>query len=358
MSRHPTPQRSDRRSDSVAELLANAYKDAFVGSVIVEGHSGKLSALRLQDGDVVQASGAAFSSSLVRGALGMFLPPESLAFVEQHAATYQIDCFAAVAQLALLPPESLRAAREAVVVRGVENLARATSTHYRHRPGTGRLKDAVDLEPPLPTWTLVLAAAQANEQSHDAALLERLSTQPLTVAREARFKSSLTGPARAVVEALTREPRTLRALEELDLLPRAKLRSIVQAFWLTGHIMAVARPSRPVPSDSCPPSAREFQERALEDKVLEAWVLAEADQSRVEKASSFAVKAALAFPRNAKLQYYSACLHQRAQRPEEAKAAFSRVLQLDPHYDEARRELAKLMEQAAHPGLKRFFGKG
>jgi len=343
---------------SVAALLADAHKHEFSGSLIFEDDRGSLSAIRCQKGEVVQATGAVYSDALARGALGMFLPDETLAFVERHGAEYQIDPFSAVAQLALLPHESLRAAREAFVLRGVEKLAKLHGTSkYRFRPGGERLKGAEELDPPMPAWNLVIAAALGDGRELALPLVQEIQALVLTVSSDARFKASLTGPARAVVEALGRQPRSLLELERLDLAPKATLSSIVYALWSTGQCMAV-RPSQVPPSE--PPAAgstREHQERALEDKVLEAWVLAETDQRRVDKASAFAVKAVSFFPRNARLQYYSACLHQSAQRLEEARNGFSRALSLDPNYADARRELAKLQAQSRSPGLKRFFGK-
>jgi hypothetical protein len=288
----------------------------------------------------------------------MFLPDETLAFVERHAEQYQVDLFSAVAQLALLPHDSLRAAREAFVLRGVEKLAKLRGTSkYRFRPGAERLKGSDEIEPPVPLWNLVIAAALGDGRELARPLIQGIQTHVLTVSSDGRFKLSLTGPTRAVVEALGRQPRSMLELERLDLVPKATLWAIVYALWSTGHCLAV-RPSQVPPSEPPPPgSTREHQERALEDKVLEAWVLAETDQRRLDSASAFAVKAVAMFPRNARLQYYSACLHQRAQRLEEAKSGFSRALSLDPNYADARRELAKLQALAERPGLKRFFGK-
>jgi len=343
---------------SVAELLADAYKQEFSGSIIFEDERGSLSAIRYQRGEVVQATGAVYSAALARGALGMFLPEETLAFVDRHTLQYQVDTFAAVAQLALLPPESLRAAREAFVQRGVEKLTRLKgNSKYRFRPGHERLKGTEELDPPMPAWNLVIASSLADERELSRPLIQAIQAHVLTVSGDARFKASLVGPARALVEALARQPRSVLELERLDLVPKASLWAIVFALWSTGHFMAV-RPSQ-APASEPPPlgTAREHQERALEDKVLEAWVLAETDQRRVEKASAFAVKAVSIFPKNARLQYYSACLHQRAHRLEEAKNGFARALSLDPNYADARRELAKLQAHADGPGLKRFFGK-
>lgn len=343
---------------SVAELLADAYKQEFSGSIIFEDERGSLSAIRYSKGEVVQATGSCYSAALARGALGMFLPEETLSFVDRHSVQYQVDTFGAVAQLALLPAESLRTAREAFVQRGVEKLARLQGKgKYRFRPGQERLRGSEELEPPMPAWHLVIAAALADERELSRPLIQAIQAHVLTVSAEARFRASLAGPARALVEALARQPRSVLELERLDLVPKASLWAIVYALWSTGHFMAV-RPSQ-APASEPPPSgsAREHQERALEDKVLEAWVLAEADQRRVEKASAFAVKAVSIFPKNARLQYYSACLHQRAHRLEEAKNGFARAVSLDPNYADARRELAKLQAHAEGPGLKRFFGK-
>lgn len=343
---------------SVAELLADAYKQEFSGSLIFEDDRGSLSAIRCHKGEVVQVTGTSYSVALARGALAMFLPDETLSFVDRHAMQYQMDPFSAVSQLALLPQESLRAAREAFVQRGVEKLARLRgASKCRFRPGGERLKGCEELDPPMPLWNLVMAAALADPRDLAKPLMQSIQAHLLTVSGDARFKASLSGPARALVEAIARQPRSVLELERLDLAPKATLWAIVYALWATGHFAAV-RPSQ-APASEPPPSgsAREHQERALEDKVLEAWVLAEADQRRVEKASAFAVKAASIFPRNARLQYYSACLHQRAQRPEEAKNGFARALQLDPNYADARRELAKLQALVDGSGFKRFFGK-
>src|SRR6187455_2043872 len=120
----PTGDQLSLDDSSVAELLADAHKQEFSGTLIFEDTHGSLTAIRCQKGEVVQVTGSCYTTALARGALGMFLPDETLSFVDRHALQYQVDLFGAVAQLALLPQESLRAAREAFVHRGVEKLAR------------------------------------------------------------------------------------------------------------------------------------------------------------------------------------------------------------------------------------------
>jgi hypothetical protein len=105
-----------------------------------------------------------------------------------------------------------------------------------------------------------------------------------------------------------------------------------------------------------------IKERALEDKVLEAWSLAQADPTRVERVAVFIRKAARVFPRNSRIRFLSACLLELEGRPDEALAELERLLRSDPEHEDAARELRRLRgslaPQSVGDRLKRLFGKG
>jgi len=244
-----------------------------------------------------------------------------------------------------LPPQTLRAALEACALRGIEKLSRLPlSSQYRWRPGSERLKGTPNLDPALKPWNLVIAAALADARSPAQRALSRYLDHVLILEQEAvqELRATLMGPARGVVEGIARHSRTLPELEALELVPKQKLYAAAYALWLTGHLVFVRRSTRPPAKGRPHTSSGSFEEQALEAKVVEAWMLAEADQSRVERASSFVSRAVSVFPHNARLRYFSACLHQRARRFDQARAEFTKALHLDPAYTDARRELDKL----------------
>jgi hypothetical protein len=122
------------------------------------------------------------------------------------------------------------------------------------------------------------------------------------------------------------------------------------------------------PPDADSPEARAsaarqniVKERSLEDKVVEAWSLAQADSASVERGIGFVRKASSVFPKNARMRFYLARLLERHGELPEAIRELERVLALDPNYPEASRELRRLRTSLAPPSvgdrLKRLFGK-
>ncbi len=368
---------------SVAELLADAYLTQATGTWIFESDHGALSAVRFVRGLVVQATGVWQTTSLERGALSAFLPDDALKLVREHAAKYRVGWFFSVEQLALLPPESLRAACEAMITRGTEQLSKLPlSTRQRFRPGQERLKAVPCLEPGLVPLNLVITAELADSRPLARSTLCRFRDQPLELVLEGRseLRDLLRGPSRAIFESLSRQSRSLVELERMSLVAPDSLYATVYALWITKKLVpepragrqpqhpndvrptTTSRPPRDSKRASEPVESRRgaSQERALEARVLEAWALAEADARRVEKASAFVSRAALVFPKNPRLRYFSACLHQRAGRVDDARAEFSKALELDPGYTDARRDLRRLeAEVSARESVRgRLFGKG
>lgn len=130
--------------------------------------------------------------------------------------------------------------------------------------------------------------------------------------------------------------------------------------------------SSPPVASSVPPFAAEapaewlarqeaVKERKLEDKVVEAWSLLQADPASLERVASFIRKAASLFPRNTRMRFFSACLREREGDVAAAVSELERVLSLDPRHDDARRELRRLRSSQLPPSvgdrLKRLFGK-
>lgn len=82
----------------------------------------------------------------------------------------------------------------------------------------------------------------------------------------------------------------------------------------------------------------------MEQRVEEAWMLAEADPTRAERIGSVVLKAVSVFPRNPRLRYYLARVHVKANRLLEAVKELETVLALDPSDVDAVNELARLRE--------------
>lgn len=105
------------------------------------------------------------------------------------------------------------------------------------------------------------------------------------------------------------------------------------------------RPGTP----SVSPAEIASRERAMEKRVVEAWAAAESNSDVTERAARFAHKAAALYPRNARIQFFTARLDARAGRPREAMRRLQVALRIDPDYDDARRELTQMRQTGSSP---------
>jgi hypothetical protein len=118
-----------------------------------------------------------------------------------------------------------------------------------------------------------------------------------------------------------------------------------------GPSLPAARPSaapdpRREPSTGpVSPRTRVTQECEAEAKVVNAWMMGEADRSFVEKARVFSSKVVQLFPHNPRIRFCHACLEKRAENYETAIREFARVLELDPSNVDAQGELDQLLER-------------
>lgn len=87
------------------------------------------------------------------------------------------------------------------------------------------------------------------------------------------------------------------------------------------------------------------QECEAEAKVVNAWMMGEADRSFLEKARVFSGKVVKLFPKNPRIRFCFACLERRAGNYDSAIREFARVLELEPGNIDARNELDQLMQR-------------
>jgi tetratricopeptide (TPR) repeat protein len=117
-----------------------------------------------------------------------------------------------------------------------------------------------------------------------------------------------------------------------------------------------SEPPRPRYSDA--QQKRYWQEQTAESKALEAWANAESgDPIALKKAVYIVEKAIEFFPNNPQIRFYAGCLYRRAQHLDRAATEFRRVLSLDPHNLEAKRELESIGRQSLPPPSKSVFGR-
>jgi hypothetical protein len=352
----------------------------------------------LVDGAVVRASGPWRTSELEWEVLGRFLPPETLEFAAQHSADYSVGPFQAVERLVLLPRESLDSARQALTVFGVQVMSQFVGeTQYRFLPPSDRAEG--DTEPAVPVEPLGLLVEcflvdPHRERAARAVATFEHATLSFDPERVRRLLGNLHGPVRAVLESLVLTPGSVQMLRERGLVSPDELTACVCALWITcevtvrGHaasqtFAAVRSPASSVPAkpsstppassvpakaSSTPPAVADVlsslpprrdsgfvraqssppdggaREHAMELKVEEAWMLAEADPARAEKIGGVVLKAVSVFPKNPRLRYYLARVHIKAHRLEEAISELEQVLVLDPDDVDAKLELERLRE--------------
>jgi cytochrome c-type biogenesis protein CcmH/NrfG len=84
---------------------------------------------------------------------------------------------------------------------------------------------------------------------------------------------------------------------------------------------------------------------AAEAKVVQAWMLGEADRTYLEKSRVFVGKVVRLYPNNPRVRFCYAALQKRANKLDSAIQEFARVVELDPSHTDAQQELELLMQQ-------------
>jgi len=104
------------------------------------------------------------------------------------------------------------------------------------------------------------------------------------------------------------------------------------------------RESHTAPRDGSKVRARVTQECEAEAKVVNAWMMGEADRTFLEKARVFSCKVVKLFPKNPRIRYCYACLEKRAGNYDSAIREFARVLELEPGNVDAKNDLDQLLK--------------
>jgi len=104
------------------------------------------------------------------------------------------------------------------------------------------------------------------------------------------------------------------------------------------------RDSQAVPRQGSKARARVSQECEAEAKVVNAWMMGEADRTFLEKARVFSCKVVKLFPTNPRIRYCYACLEKRAGNYDLAIREFARVLELEPGNVDAKNDLDQLLK--------------
>jgi hypothetical protein len=370
----------------VPDLLARAHRARFTGTLAFYTPGQEPSGIRLAEGTVVRANGPFRSQDVEWEILGRYLPPETVEFAAQHARDYGVDPFHAVERLVLLPRESLDSARQALTTLGVRAMCAlpgVTRYEFRSLPEV----PPTDSEPEVavePLGLLVECYLVEPHRELAARSIAPFEHTALSVDTEnaRRVLAALHGPVRAVLESLALSPSSVQALRERGIVSPDELVACVGALLVTrlvtlrghsgsqtfpavrpasGHAPRAASSEPPgisrFPSNRPPPrpesgfvasehtgSDRGAKEHAMEQRVEEAWMLAEADPTRAERIGSVVLKAVSVFPRNPRLRYYLARVHVKANRLLEAVKELETVLALDPSDVDAVNELARLRE--------------
>jgi hypothetical protein len=379
---------------ALAELLAYAFNQSFSGRLVLRLSSDRSLGIRFEHGRVDRADAGEHEPLCERAALESYLPPEVLAFAQEHARAHGVTLFQAVETLVLLPPESLSRARAEYLKRQVMSLcALPPDTRYAFfreaHPGTGeRSPVAAGLEP-LGLIVSVILAEPALERARRSVQAFRHERLVLTSKSPSEF--DLSGPARSWIKQLRHTPCSFEELDRLQPAASDELVALIYALSITGlvtfptgssepprpmhysrvprsissqAVRAVSKPNlagdtsysvtggprfsqRPrVSSDAPPvtPRTRAQQECAAEAKVVQAWMLGEADRSFLHKSRIFVGKVVQLFPDNPRIRYCYACLQRRAQQFDSAIEQFARVVELDANHADAKRELDQLLQ--------------
>lgn len=365
---------------SVPELLARAYRVEFSGTLLLEPADGAPSSVRFVVGSVVEASGPFKTAEHEWEVLAQLLPSDSIEFAQRHAGEYGLDPFAAVEQLMLLPVESLASAKQALTIRCVESLCGLLGdVRYTFvAPADGQVELGVPLEPLALLMACFATDSQKERAARSIATFE-YATLSAEAERARRVLATLHGPLRGVLDAIVLSPNSVHSLRERKLLPSDELIAAVCALWITRVVTVRTSGSFAAPTQSVPPRVagsippfsppttsmlpprrdsgfqraireeipRGPKETAMELKVEEAWLTAEADPSRAQQITTIVVKAVAVFPKNPRLRYFLARLHIQANRLDEAMKELLAASELDPTDAEIAAELAKLRASSA-----------
>jgi hypothetical protein len=367
---------------SVPELLARAYRVEFSGVLMIEPADAAPSSIRFVGGSIVEASGPFKTAEHEWEVLGQLLPSDSIDFAMRHAGEYGLEPFSAIAQLMLLPAESLASARQSLTVRCVQALCglRGDVRYAFVAPADGHVEPGIALEPLALLMACFATDSQMERAARSIATFEyaTLAAEP---DRARRVLVTLHGPLRGVLEAIVLSPNSVHSLRERKLLPPDELVAAVCALWITRVITvrqsgsyAATMPSvAPRAASSMPPFSppttsmlpprrdsgfnravqepgpRGPKETAMELKVEEAWLTAEADPSRAQQITAIVVKAVSVFPKNPRLRYFLARLHIQANRLDEAAKELTLAIELDPADPEIAADLTKLRASIAAP---------
>lgn len=138
------------------------------------------------------------------------------------------------------------------------------------------------------------------------------------------------------------KPPTRRASATKPLLPqRPASHSLApESDAVSGGSEAPVRNSQAVPRERATVS----QECEAEAKVVNAWMMGEADRTFLEKARVFSCKVVKLFPRNPRIRYCYACLEKRSGNYDLAIREFVRVLELEPGNVDAKNDLEQLLK--------------
>ncbi len=370
---------------SVAELLAYCRNRSFTGTLFIKPPDAERHKLHFERGLLSHAAGPWQSLELYQAVLGQMLPPEHIELASNFAEHAKVSLVDAADRLSLLPPSSIAASREALVGAGLQQLCQASEESrfaFVHRAQPPN--DGIAVEPPLDTLNLIVACTLTERRPKAWREVSRFANTKLRIEAQNRavLLGILEGPARAIVNQLVHTPQSAQALAELGLVSRDQIVASVYTLWLTHHIVSsvggwpgleaagissanasgthrvdlsgsgTAPPpvARSGPPSSIPSPATIYErERAMEKKVLDAWLTAQTNPERAERASTFARKAISVFPRNPRIRLYAARLYQQTNRAHAAIEEFEHVLRLDAKNEDARTELDQLRRTLLPP---------
>ena len=378
---------------ALVELLAYAFNQRFTGRLNLQRSGGRPLGVRFEQGRVEQVDAGEHEPACEQAALEVYLPPEALAFAQEHAQKQAVSLLQAVEALLLLPNESLVCARAECLKRQVLAIcAQPPDTHYAFfrdaQSGTHQSAIAHGLEP-LGLIVSCILAEPALERARRSVHAFRHERLVLTSAMPGEL--DLTGLGRMWIKRLRRAPASFEELNLLEPAASDELVALVYALSITGQVTfptasseppmpmhhsrvprsissqavrAVSKPNgtastgysmrggpsfrqrpRAVAEDPpATPRTHTQQECTAEAKVVQAWMLGEADRSFLPKARIFVGKVVQLFPNNPRIRYCYACLQRRAQHYDSAIEQFARVVELDPNHADAKQELDQLMQ--------------
>lgn len=375
-------------------LLAKALEVRFTGTLYVQSQSLGRSTFLFQNG-APEAVRAPRQGRLVAGDLGDILPPEQIAFVENHAAAHHVDELTALGHLHLLPELTLKRLREHCLLRALSELVEApVALDYRFTKEREKGDDFVraPLEPLTCFATVLAKTRDLTSYRQTVSSVRQAILKPIGTS----IPTELPGPARQVLLALRREPVTFDTLRLRRVAPEDTLIASIWALLASGGLRAEPKtsalppspsvlphsqrtpttrvppastvrtraateataplysmpvrasqvPTRaPGPSAESPPSSRGGEEMGVESASFDAWTRAVADPRCSDRALRVAERAAARFPKNPRILFYLGVLQVKCGLGEEGEQTLRRVLKLDPEHTEAQKELHSVQKQ-------------